>query len=70
MEFVFRPDDAGRIGIYQLEVIAVQDAEDPVACGLGLGSDDRQPFPDQPVHERRLAHIGFPDDIHKPCLMF
>lgn len=30
---------------------------------LGFGVDDAQPFPDEAVHQRGLAHVGGADDV-------
>ena len=54
-----------RIGIDDLEVVAVDDTQNPVARGLRLRRDDRQLFADQCVHECRFADVGIPDDIYK-----
>nr|GFC83792.1 hypothetical protein [Tanacetum cinerariifolium] len=42
VQLVFGLDDAGRIGINQLEISAVEDAQDAVARGLGFARDDAQ----------------------------
>ena len=57
--------DAGRVGVDDLEILARDDAHDAVACGLRLGGDDREFFAHEGVHQRRFAHVGIADDIYE-----
>ena len=57
--------DARRVGVDDLEILPRDDAHDAVARGLRLGGDDRKPFADQCVHQRRFAHVGIADDIYE-----
>ena len=54
--------NAGRIRIDELIVISVEDAEDAVARRARLWRHDGEPLADQPVHQRRLAHVWHADD--------
>jgi hypothetical protein len=50
--------DTGRVHEDHLESVSVEDAEDTISRGLGLGRDNGH-FPAQDtVQERGLAHIG------------
>ena len=57
--------DAGRVGVDDLEILARDDAHDAVARGLRLGGDDREFFAHEGVHQRRFAHVGIADDIYE-----
>ena len=65
LELVRRLEDARRVGVDDLEIVARDDAHDAVARGLRLGGDDRQPLAHEGVHERRLADVGVADDIYE-----
>ena len=69
MQLVVGVDNAGGVGVDDLEILAVDDAHDAVACGLGLAGDDAEPLAHQGVHEGRLAHIGVADDVYESCFM-
>ena len=56
-------EDTGRVGIEHLEILAVDDAHDAVARGLGLAGDDTESLSDEGVHEGGLADIGVADYI-------
>ncbi len=58
-------ENARRVGVDNLELLAGDDAHDAVARGLRLGGDDREPLADERVHEGRFPDIGIPDDIDK-----
>ena len=51
-------ENPGRIGVDDLEIIAVDNTHDTVARGLCLRGYYRQSFADQRIHQGRLAHIG------------
>jgi len=57
--------DARRIGEDDLEIVAVDDAQNAVARGLRLGGDDGEFLAHQCVHQRRLPDVGISDDIDK-----
>ena len=61
--------DTRRIGIDDLEVVAVDDTQNPVARGLRLGSDNGKAFAHQRVHQRRFPHVGVADDVDKTRFM-
>ncbi len=63
LQAVVRLENARRIGIDDLEIVAVDDAQNPVARGLRLGGDDRKPFAHERVHERGFSHVGIADDV-------
>ena len=65
LQFVRGFEDARRVGIDDLEVVARDDAHDAVARGLRLGGDDREPFADEGVHQRRFPDVGVADDIYE-----
>lgn len=56
-------EDARRVGVDNLEIVARDDAQDAVARGLGLGGDNREALADERVHERRLSDVGISDDV-------
>ena len=45
-----------------LDVALGADADHSIARGLGLGADDGQLLPDDPVEERGFSRVGFSDD--------
>ena len=69
LHHVGRIEHAGKIGIDDLEVVAVDDTLDAVSCGLRLGGHDGDLFADQLVHERALTHVGVADDVDKTGAM-
>ena len=65
LEFVCRFEYSGRVGIYDLEILAVDYAHYTVARGLRLRGYDREALAHKRIHERRLADIGVADDIYE-----
>ena len=58
--------DAGRVHEHGLGVRPVEHPLDPVARRLGLVRDDGDLVPEDAVEERRLSHVGPPDEAHEP----
>ena len=54
--------DAGRVYQDDLGVVAIQDALNAIAGGLGLGRDDGDFLADERIDERGFAGVGTPDD--------
>ena len=69
VHLVLRIENARRIAQDQLVVVAVEDAQDPVARGLRLRIGDHQLLADQRVQQGALAHVGFTYDVHVSCLV-
>ena len=69
LEFVVGLQNPRRVGVYDLEVVARDDAHDSVARGLRLGGDDRETLAHQGVHERRFADIGVADDVYETAFV-
>ncbi len=62
-------EDTGRIGVDDLEIVAVHDSHDPVTRGLRLGGDDGQTLAHERIHKCRLSHIGIAYDIDETRLV-
>ena len=69
LELVVRREDAGRVRIDHLEILAVDDAHDTMAGGLRLGCDDGQTLADEGVHQGGFADVGVAYDIYKTAFM-
>ena len=69
VELVVGVDNARGIGIDNLEILAVNDTHDAVACGLSLAGDNAKTFAYQGVHQGGLAHVGVADDVYKACFV-
>ena len=65
LQLIIRIEYPRRIGIDDLEIVAVDDPHNPVAGRLRLRRDNRQAFPDQRVHQGRFSHVRVPDDVDK-----
>ncbi len=61
--------DARRVGVDDLEILARDDAHDAVARGLRLGGDDRETLAHQGVHKRRFADSGVADDVYETAFV-
>src|SRR5690554_489883 len=55
---------AGGIHVDGLDIVLGLDSQQGVPGGLGLARGDRQLLSQDMVEQRRLAHIGPPDDCH------
>ena len=62
-------DDAGGVGEDDLEVVAVHDAQDAVACGLRFRRDDGDFLSNELIHKGGFAHIRAPYNVDIACFM-
>ena len=69
VQFVVGVDNAGCIGVDYLEVFAIHNSHDAVACGLRFAGDDAEAFAYQCIHEGGFAHVGVADDVYESCFM-
>ena len=58
-------DVSGRIGEYNLEIVAREDANQSVPRGLWLVTDNAHALAHEGVHEGGFTHVGFADNIYK-----
>ena len=65
LQLVGGVEHARGVAVDDLAVVLVDDAHDAVARGLGLGVDDAQTLPHQPVHQGALADVGRAHDVHE-----
>ena len=64
---IHRAQHARRVEEDALEVLLRVDCDDPVPCGLRLGSDDGQLLLQDGIQERALARVGLSDNSHIAC---
>ena len=62
-------DDAWGVAEDDLEVVAVDDAEDAVTRGLRFRGDDGDFLADELIHEGGLAHVRASYDVDISCFM-
>ena len=54
---------------HQLMLLPVQNAQNAVPGGLGLGIGDHQLFTEQGIEQGALSHVRLADDVHVSRLM-
>ena len=69
MQLVGGIDDAGGVGVDNLEIISVDDAHNALAGGLRLGGDDTELFAHKGIHQRGFPYVGISNDIYESCFM-
>ena len=69
LQLVVRLQNARRVRVNHLKIVAIDNAHYAVARGLRLVGDNGQPLAHKGVHQRRFADIRVADNIYKTCFM-